>query len=75
MTLARGALGLWGEEAAARHLQAKGFRVLQRRWRTKCGELDLVAEDRGTLVFVEVKACRVVRAGSHSAENVHGLKG
>ncbi|GIW70886.1 MAG: hypothetical protein KatS3mg102_0428 [Planctomycetota bacterium] len=51
------ALGRAGEEAAARFLQARGLRVLERNLRTAAGELDLVCEAaEGTLVFVEVKA-------------------
>ncbi|HEX6853015.1 MAG TPA: YraN family protein [Candidatus Polarisedimenticolaceae bacterium] len=52
----RHALGLEGEEAAARHLEATGMRVIERRWRCRAGEIDLVAEDGEVLVFVEVKA-------------------
>jgi putative endonuclease len=52
----RHALGLAGEEAAARHLEAMGLRVVERRWRCRAGEIDLVAEDGDVLVFVEVKA-------------------
>jgi putative endonuclease len=52
----RHALGLEGEEAAARHLEAMGLRVVERRWRCRAGEIDLVAEDGDVLVFVEVKA-------------------
>jgi putative endonuclease len=51
-----GALGARGEEAAARHLESLGFRILERRFRTRAGEIDLVAEEQGTLVFVEVKS-------------------
>jgi putative endonuclease len=42
----------WAEE----FLRAKGYRILERNLRTSLGELDLVAEDAGVLVFVEVKA-------------------
>lgn len=49
-----GAGGL-GEDAAARHLESEGFRVLERNWRHGRLELDLVCRDRDTLVFVEVK--------------------
>lgn len=49
-------LGRWGEDLAAQHLEATGARVLARNWRTRHGELDLVArEPDGTIVFVEVK--------------------
>ncbi|HTM69039.1 MAG TPA: YraN family protein [Candidatus Binatia bacterium] len=50
--------GLRGEDIAARHLAAAGCRILERRWRSAYGEIDLVAEDRGEIVFVEVKTRR-----------------
>lgn len=46
-----------GEDAAERLLTGSGMRILARNWRTRFGELDLVAMDGSTLVFVEVK-CR-----------------
>ena len=52
----RQALGRWGEDLAVRHLQAQGLEVLDRNWRCRDGELDVVARDGGALVFVEVKA-------------------
>ena len=45
-----------GEMWAEQFLRAKGYRILERNLRTSLGELDLVAEDAGVLVFVEVKA-------------------
>ncbi|HTK04031.1 MAG TPA: YraN family protein [Candidatus Eisenbacteria bacterium] len=54
----RAALGLLGEDVAARHLAAAGCRILDRRWRSAHGEIDLVADDRGEVVFVEVKTRR-----------------
>jgi putative endonuclease len=48
--------GQAGELWAERFLLAKGYRILARNLRTSLGELDLVAEDKGVLVFVEVKA-------------------
>jgi len=48
-------LGRRGEEAAERHLASHGFRILERRYRTRAGEIDFIAEDGATLVFVEVK--------------------
>ena len=53
-----------GEDAAARYLESRGMRVLDRNWRYRQWELDLVCRDGDTLVFVEVKT-RV--AGSMSA--------
>ena len=48
--------GEWGEELAARHLEKKGYEILERRARpSRRGELDIVATDNATVVFVEVK--------------------
>lgn len=47
-----------GEDLAAAHLQSKGMRIISRNWRTRFGELDIVAKQGETLVFVEVKARR-----------------
>lgn len=51
----RTALGLWGEEQAARYLESQGYQVTASRYRCREGELDLVAEGKGYLCFVEVK--------------------
>jgi putative endonuclease len=51
-------LGDRGERAAARFLRRRGLRVLLRGYRTRFGEIDLIARDGETLVFVEVKARR-----------------
>ena len=45
-----------GEASAERFLRKKGYKILERNLRTTLGELDLVADDHGVLVFVEVKA-------------------
>ena len=49
-------LGRIGEQAAAAHLEALGYRILARNVRCPLGEIDLVASDGPALVFVEVKA-------------------
>jgi putative endonuclease len=51
-------LGLDGERCAAGALLARGYVILARRYRTRFGELDIVARDGDTLVFVEVKTRR-----------------
>jgi putative endonuclease len=48
-------LGAHGERLAGRHLEARGFRLLDANFRTRHGELDLVAADQRHLVFFEVK--------------------
>ena len=48
-------LGALGERLAADHLEARGFTILERNFRTRRGELDLIASDRQHLVFCEVK--------------------
>jgi len=58
MTATRQRLGRRAEEAVARRLQRRGWRVLDRNARTRYGELDLVGLDGDALVFVEVKAGR-----------------
>lgn len=52
----RRARGIAGEEAAARMLKELGYDIVERNFRTKYGELDIVAIDRATLVFCEVRA-------------------
>jgi putative endonuclease len=52
------ALGQKGEEAAARFLERRGLVILDRNLRSRLGEIDLLARDRSTLVFVEVKTRR-----------------
>ena len=73
MSRRRKDLGDWGEDVAAAHLVAKGFRILDRRLRLGPGEIDLLAQDGETLVFVEVKALHG-GVGMDPAENVHAAK-
>lgn len=53
--LSRKQLGALGERHAARFLRAKGYRLLEANFTTRYGELDLIARDNDTLVFVEVR--------------------
>jgi len=56
-------LGRRGEEIAAAHLRAKGFELLDRNWRVREGELDIVAREGAALVVVEVKTRSSARFG------------
>ena len=55
MTYARQKLGIDGEALACEALEKLGYSIVERRFRTRLGEIDVVADDRGTVVFVEVK--------------------
>ena len=51
----RSGIGAWGETQAAKYLKKHGYRILERNWVCRFGEIDLIAADRSFLVFVEVK--------------------
>lgn len=55
MTDKRSSLGKKGENLAKRHLEKLGYTILAQNYRIRLGEIDIVAEDSRTLVFVEVK--------------------
>jgi putative endonuclease len=54
-------LGAWGEEKAARYLEQRGYKIVERNFHSRFGEIDLVAENEQFLVFVEVR----LRKNSH----------
>ena len=56
MTTSRIALGKTGEDLACQELERRGYVIVARRYRSRGGELDIIARDGPTLVFVEVKA-------------------
>jgi putative endonuclease len=56
-----------GEDLACVELSRRGYVVLARRYRTRYGEIDIIARDRGMIVFVEVKARRHDRFGGAGA--------
>jgi len=56
MTVQRQAVGMQGEDRAVAELERLGYAVVARRYRTRHGEIDIVARDGETIVFVEVKA-------------------
>lgn len=70
---ATSAVGRYGEQVAVNHLRAAGYRVLDRNWRCRWGELDIVAVDGDCLVAVEVKTRRSTTAG-HPLESVTPAK-
>ena len=67
-------LGRLGEQAAAEHLVRRGFDIVERNYRTRWGELDIIAFDGKTLAFCEVKARRVGRDERDPLESVRTVK-
>ena len=71
----RRALGALGERLAADHLERAGYRIVERNFRTRYGELDIVATGDRCLVFCEVKTRVRGRAGSPGPfDAIGGLK-
>lgn len=73
-------IGKLGEELATHALKVHGYEILERNWRSPFGEVDLIAVDSDTLVFVEVKTRAGTRLGlpeeavDHSkAERIHDV--
>ena len=52
------AVGKAGEDTAVKYLQKQGYRILERNFRCRFGKIDLIARDKGVLVFIEVKTRR-----------------
>jgi len=69
----RQSLGIAGENLACAELQRRGYAILDRRYRTRFGEIDIVARDGIAIVFVEVKA-RVTGDFGGAAVAVTGWK-
>jgi putative endonuclease len=57
-------LGRRGEDAAAAYLENAGMTLVERNWKAKAGEVDIIALDGHTLVFAEVKTRKSERAGT-----------
>ena len=55
--------GTRGESLAVKALKKKGYKILEKNYRSKLGEIDVIARDGGVLAFVEVKARRTDRFG------------
>ena len=73
MSQARQTLGKYGEDLACRELEQRGYAIIERRYRRRGGDLDIVARDGETTVFVEVKA-RDSRDFGDGADAVTTLK-
>lgn len=58
MSDSRQKLGRWGEQLAVDRLESQGYQMLDRNWRCRRGEIDIVVQDGDVLVFVEVKTRR-----------------
>lgn len=56
-------LGKWGEQLAADYLRKNGWKIRETNYRCRLGEIDLIAENRRYLAFVEVKLRKNVRFG------------
>ena len=69
----RAQTGRAAENLAAELLESKGLRILARNWRRPEGELDIVADDRGVCVFVEVRS-RTGTLRGHALETVDARK-
>jgi putative endonuclease len=67
-------LGASGEQLAADHLTRRGFEILERNFRTRWGELDIVASDGRTIVFCEVKSRVANRSNRDPLESLHPRK-
>jgi putative endonuclease len=67
-------LGVLGEQLAAEHLIRRGFRIIDRNYRTRWGELDIVAYDGATLAFVEVKSRRMRTSDRDPLESIRWNK-
>jgi putative endonuclease len=60
-------LGMSGEDLACAELQRRGYAIVERRYRTRFGEIDIIAKDGPTTVFVEVKARMTQEFGGAAA--------
>lgn len=67
MRRSRKELGAWGENLAAKRLEADGYEIVARNWRCARGEIDIVAQVGKTVAFVEVKTRRGRKMGAPEA--------
>jgi putative endonuclease len=67
-------LGRLGEQLAAEHMARRGFEIVERNYRTRWGELDIVAFDGSTLAFCEVKTRRLAAGRANPFDALHAPK-
>jgi len=56
-------IGKYGEDLASKYLEAKGYKIKERNYRTFLGEIDIITEYKGSIIFVEVKTRRSDKFG------------
>ncbi len=56
--------GKESESVAVKHLKKQGYKIVEQNYRTKLGEIDIIATDKDTIVFVEVKARKSLNFGN-----------
>ncbi|MDH4192270.1 MAG: YraN family protein [Betaproteobacteria bacterium] len=66
--------GARAEDLCARLLRRAGLRIIERNWRCRVGEIDLIAEERGVLVFVEVRLRRNAAFGGPAESITNGKR-
>lgn len=66
--------GQWAESYVAQYLKSKGYSILDRNYRQKWGEIDIIAEKGGILIFAEVKANKTALAGFEPEDRVNPEK-
>jgi len=64
VTDSKQSVGRKGENVAVRYLKKRGYKILEQNYRTQSGEIDIIAKEKKTLVFVEVKTRRSRSYGS-----------
>ena len=69
----RDLLGPWGEALACEYLRGRGCRIVACNYRSRFGEIDVIAEDRKFLIFAEVKLRKSAEYGA--ARNIEGPLG
>jgi putative endonuclease len=67
MSNQRQIFGQQSEALTVRYLKKKGYKIIAQNYRSKLGEIDIIARDKETLVFIEVKARRSAKFGSPKA--------